>query len=37
MKDGKEFIEVDGKQVEFSQENFKLIVPRGGLKGYESH
>jgi glutamate synthase domain-containing protein 3 len=37
MKDGKEFIEVDGAQVELSQKNFKLIVPRGGLKGYESH
>ncbi len=37
MEDGKEFIEVDGQQVQLSQENFKLIAPRGGLKGYESH
>jgi hypothetical protein len=36
-KDGAEFVEVNGKQIEYRSENFKLIVPRGGLKGYESH
>jgi hypothetical protein len=36
-KDGVEFVEVNGKQIEYSSENFKLIVPKGGLKGYESH
>ncbi|MGH7494466.1 MAG: glutamate synthase-related protein, partial [bacterium] len=34
---GKEFVEVDGGPVELSPAHFKLIVPRGGLKGYESH
>ncbi len=37
IKDGKEFIEVDELEVELSLQNFKLIAPRGGLKGYESH
>lgn len=36
-KDGREFIEVDGKPVELARKKFKLIAPRGGLKGYESH
>ncbi|MFC2088557.1 glutamate synthase-related protein, partial [Calditrichota bacterium] len=32
----KNFI-IDGKSYNISQENFKLIVAKGGLKGYESH
>ncbi|OQX94430.1 hypothetical protein B6I21_09450 [candidate division KSB1 bacterium 4572_119] len=32
-----EYIIVNGARVNFSRDNFKLIVPRGGLKGYESH
>jgi len=27
----------DNKKFQIAPENFKLIVPRGGLKGYESH
>jgi hypothetical protein len=27
----------DGKSFAISPENFKLLVPKGGLKGYESH
>ena len=37
MKEEKEFLEVEGRLVELARGNFKLIVPRGGLKGYESH
>ena len=36
-KNGAEFILVNGKMVEFNRNVFKLIVPKGGLKGYESH
>ena len=36
-KDQAEYLNVSGKMVPFSRESFKLIVPRGGLKGYESH
>ncbi len=36
-KNGSENINVEGKMIELSREVFKLIVPRGGLKGYESH
>jgi hypothetical protein len=32
-----EYIIVEDKHIELKPENFKLIVPRGGLKGYESH
>ena len=32
-----EYIFVEGKKVDVVPENFKLIVPRGGLKGYEGH
>lgn len=34
---GNEYIFVEGKRVDIAPENFKLIVPKGGLKGYESH
>ena len=34
---GTEFVEIGGKKYQFAVQNFKLIVPRGGLKGYESH
>jgi len=27
----------DGKELAIAPENFKLIVARGGLRGYESH
>ncbi|NUQ40251.1 MAG: FAD-binding protein [Calditrichaceae bacterium] len=27
----------DGKEFKIAPENFRLIIPRGGLKGYESH
>jgi len=38
MKDsGKESFTADGKTFLLRPGNFKLIVPRGGLKGYESH
>jgi glutamate synthase domain-containing protein 3 len=37
QKDGTEFVEVNGKGYEYTVDNFKLIVPKGGLKGYESH
>ena len=36
-KNSGEYINVDGKMVEFNRDVFKLIVPKGGLKGYESH
>ncbi len=36
-KDGVKFVEVSGKNYEYTPDNFKLIVPKGGLKGYESH
>jgi glutamate synthase domain-containing protein 3 len=36
-KNGSEFINVDGKMIELVKNNFRKIVPRGGLKGYESH
>jgi len=34
---GNEYILVEGKHVAIVPENFKLIVPKGGLRGYESH
>ncbi len=34
---GKEIFVADGKSFALSPENFKLLVPKGGLKGYESH
>jgi len=36
-KELSEFILVEGDMYPLSPESFKLIVPRGGLKGYESH
>jgi hypothetical protein len=36
-ENGFEYIIAEGKKVEIAPENFKLIVPKGGLKGYESH
>jgi glutamate synthase domain-containing protein 3 len=32
-----EYISIEDKKVKIAPENFKLIVPKGGLKGYESH
>ncbi len=36
-ENGSRCIRVDGERFELIPDNFKLIVPRGGLKGYESH
>ncbi len=36
-KEDAEYLHVDGKMVAFVPDAFKLIVPKGGLKGYESH
>ncbi|MEE4310989.1 MAG: glutamate synthase-related protein [candidate division KSB1 bacterium] len=36
LKD-REYIVVDGRKIDIDPDNFKLIVPKGGLKGYESH
>ena len=36
-ENGAEYIFVEGKKVAIVPENFKMIVPKGGLKGYESH
>ncbi|HHJ53401.1 MAG TPA: hypothetical protein ENJ89_09425, partial [Caldithrix abyssi] len=36
-KDGQEYIHVDDQMVQITPASFKLIVPKGGLKGYESH
>ncbi|MFQ5583069.1 MAG: hypothetical protein ACE5GL_01375, partial [Calditrichia bacterium] len=27
----------DGRQYKIEPRNFKLLIPKGGLKGYESH
>ncbi|MFX0138723.1 MAG: hypothetical protein ACFFDN_34100 [Candidatus Hodarchaeota archaeon] len=32
-----EYIFIEDKKVMIAPENFKLIVPKGGLKGYEGH
>lgn len=34
---GKDIFVADGRSFALSPENFKLLVPKGGLKGYESH
>jgi len=34
---GAEFVVIGSKKYQYVVQNFKLIVPRGGLKGYESH
>jgi len=36
-KNGSEFINVNGKMMELIPDNFRRIIPKGGLKGYESH
>ncbi len=36
-ENGAEYIFVEDKKVKIAPENFKLIVPKGGLKGYEGH
>jgi glutamate synthase domain-containing protein 2/FAD/FMN-containing dehydrogenase/ferredoxin/glutamate synthase domain-containing protein 1 len=36
-ENGKEVFVADGKPFELEPKNFKLMVPKGGLKGYESH
>jgi hypothetical protein len=37
MSDNHEMFTADERQFKLEPEYFKLIVPRGGLKGYESH
>lgn len=37
QENGISFIYVEEKRIDLFPENFKLIVPRGGLKGYDSH
>ena len=34
---GADYIFIENKKVKIVPENFKLIVPKGRLKGYESH
>ena len=36
-ENGAEYIFIEDKKVKNAPENFKLVVPKGGLKGYESH
>jgi hypothetical protein len=36
-KNGNEEFIADRKSFELSPKNFKLMIPKGGLKGYESH
>ena len=36
-ENGVEYIFIEDKKVKIIPENFKLIVPKGGLKGYEGH
>jgi len=36
-KNGQEYIHVEERMVVLAPASFKLIVPKGGLKGYESH
>ncbi|MBN1638234.1 MAG: hypothetical protein JW866_04670 [Ignavibacteriales bacterium] len=36
-ENGAEYIFIEDKKVKIAPENFKLVVPKGGLKGYESH
>jgi glutamate synthase domain-containing protein 2/FAD/FMN-containing dehydrogenase/ferredoxin/glutamate synthase domain-containing protein 1 len=37
QENGSEFIRVEGKNIELNRAAFKMIVPKGGLKGYDSH
>ncbi|HFB68595.1 MAG TPA: hypothetical protein ENJ66_06500, partial [Calditrichae bacterium] len=37
QQNGREVFEADGKTFAIVPEHFTLIVPKGGLKGYESH
>ena len=36
-KNGMPYIRIDERSIDLSKKNFKLIVAKGGLKGYESH
>ena len=36
-ENGAEYIFVEDKKVMIAPENFKLVVLKGGLKGYEGH
>jgi len=36
-ENGVEYIEVEGNKIELNRSAFKLIIPKGGLKGYDSH
>ena len=36
-ENGARYISIEDKKVNITPENFKLIVLKGGLKGYESH
>jgi len=37
FENGNDYIFVERKKADSIPENFKLIVPKGGLKAYESH
>ncbi|GAB4367906.1 MAG: hypothetical protein Kow0042_08790 [Calditrichia bacterium] len=37
QQNGESLIYADGKTYSINPANFKLVVPKGGLKGYESH
>ncbi|KPJ65972.1 MAG: hypothetical protein AMJ43_09490, partial [Coxiella sp. DG_40] len=36
-ENGADYIFIEDKKVKIAPENFKLVMPKGGLKGYESH
>jgi hypothetical protein len=36
-RDGRSVFVADGKKFTITPQNFKLIVAKGGLRGYESH
>ena len=36
-ENGAEYIFIEDKKGRIVPENFKLVVPKGGLKGYEGH
>jgi hypothetical protein len=36
-ENGSEYLIIEDRKIELKPDSFKLITPRGGLKGYESH